>query len=88
MERKYSDKTLRMRGMNLNPCILRMFEDTFSLDAAHIFVSYDKTECVCKKGTYGTKEHDEQIENSNGAGLWTPNLKRHTFYPKYRTHRS
>ena len=29
MESKCSDETLRMRGMNLNMCILRMLEDTF-----------------------------------------------------------
>ena len=36
MEIKCPDETLRMRGMNLNMCILSMLEDTFSLDAAHI----------------------------------------------------
>ena len=29
METKCSEETLRMRGMNLNQCILRMLEDTF-----------------------------------------------------------
>ena len=35
MENKCPDKTLCMCGMNLNLCILRMFEDTFSLDTIH-----------------------------------------------------
>ena len=30
------DKNLRIRGMNLTPCIFRMLKDTFSLDAAQI----------------------------------------------------
>ena len=34
MESKCPDETLRMRRINLS--ILRMFEDTFSLDVAHI----------------------------------------------------
>ena len=29
------DEKLRMRGMDLNLCILRMFEDTFSLGTAY-----------------------------------------------------
>ena len=37
MESKFPDETLRMRGMRLNLCILRMFKDT-SLGAAHIMV--------------------------------------------------
>ena len=42
MESKYPDETLRMRGMNLNLCISRMFEDTFSrgLDIVYIFYSF------------------------------------------------
>ena len=36
MENKCPDETLRMRGMNLY--ILRMFEDTFALDVAHIYM--------------------------------------------------
>ena len=31
----YPDETLRMRGINLNLCVLRMLEDTFSLGEAH-----------------------------------------------------
>ena len=38
MESKYPDETLHMYRMNLNLCILRMFEDTFSLDVAHVVV--------------------------------------------------
>ena len=34
MESNCPDDFLRMRGINLNMCILRMFEDTFLLDAA------------------------------------------------------
>ena len=33
MESKSKNEILRMRGINLNMRILRMFEDTFSLDA-------------------------------------------------------
>ena len=33
---KCPDKTLAMREMNLNRCILRMIEDNFFLGAAHI----------------------------------------------------
>ena len=33
MESKGMDDTLRMRLMDLNMCILRMLEDTFSLGA-------------------------------------------------------
>ena len=40
MESKCPDETLCMRGMNLNLCILRMFEDTFSLGAARKMVKY------------------------------------------------
>ena len=36
MENKCPDKALRMSGMNLNLCILRMLEDTISLGAAYI----------------------------------------------------
>ena len=36
MESKCPDETLRKRGMNMNLCILRMLEDTFSLGAARI----------------------------------------------------
>ena len=36
MESKCPDETLRMRGMNLNLCILRMLEDTFLLGAAQL----------------------------------------------------
>ena len=36
MVSKCPDETLRMRAMNLNTCILRMLEDTFSLCAAPI----------------------------------------------------
>ena len=36
MESKCPDETLRMRGMNLNPCILRMLEGIVSFDAAQI----------------------------------------------------
>ena len=36
MENKCPDETSRMRGMNLNLCILRMLEDTFSLGAAQM----------------------------------------------------
>ena len=38
MENKFPDETLHMRGMNLNLCILRMFEDTFSLGAVQMIV--------------------------------------------------
>ena len=34
-ESKCSDEILRMYGINLNLCILRMLEDTFLLGAAH-----------------------------------------------------
>ena len=37
MESKCPDEILRMRGMNLNLGIMRMLEDTFPLDAAHIY---------------------------------------------------
>ena len=37
MESKCPDKTFHMRGMNLNLCIVRMFEDTFSVSAAYSF---------------------------------------------------
>ena len=36
VESRCPDETLRVRGINLNQCILRMFEDTFSLCAAHM----------------------------------------------------
>ena len=36
MESKCPDKTLRMRDMNLNLCMLRMREDTFSLEVAQV----------------------------------------------------
>ena len=36
MESKCREESLRMRGMNLNPCILRMFEDTLSPRVVHI----------------------------------------------------
>ena len=36
---KDPDDTLRMRIINLNLCMLRMLEDTFSLDAAHIYLN-------------------------------------------------
>ena len=35
MESTCPDETLRMRGTNLNLCILRAFEDIFSPDLAH-----------------------------------------------------
>ena len=35
-KRANPNETLRMRGMNLNLCILRMLEDTFSLEAAQL----------------------------------------------------
>ena len=38
MESKCPDETLRMRGMNLNLYIMRMFVNTFSLDAAHLVI--------------------------------------------------
>ena len=38
MESDCLDKTLRMREMNRNMCILRMLEDTFSHGAANIIV--------------------------------------------------
>ena len=38
MESKCLDETLRMRGMNLNRCILHMFDDNFSLTAAQFCV--------------------------------------------------
>ena len=40
MESKCPDETLRMRRMNLNQCILRMFKDTFSLGAACIMTLF------------------------------------------------
>ena len=36
MEIKFSDDIVHMCGMNLNMCILRMLDDTFSLGAAHM----------------------------------------------------
>ena len=36
MESKYPHQTFRIRGMSLNLCILRMFEDAFMFGAAHI----------------------------------------------------
>ena len=39
MESKYPVKSLRMRGMNLNRCILRMFEDTFLLGATQMIIT-------------------------------------------------
>ena len=41
---KCLDETLRMRGINLNLCILRTFEDTFSLEVAHI--NYTKVKYI------------------------------------------
>ena len=38
MESKCPDETLCMHEMNLNMCILRMLEDTFSLGAAQIII--------------------------------------------------
>ena len=34
------DETLRMRGMNLNLCILRMLEDSFSLGEVHLSIYF------------------------------------------------
>ena len=39
------DKTLRMHGMNLNPLILRMLEDTFSIFVAQLAVSAQENKC-------------------------------------------
>ena len=36
MESKCPDEALRMRLMNLDLCVLRMLEDTFSLGEAHM----------------------------------------------------
>ena len=36
MESKCPDEALRMCVINLNLCLLRMLEDTFSLGAAHL----------------------------------------------------
>ena len=39
MESKCPDKTLHMRGMNLNLSILHMFRDTFSFGMGHILIA-------------------------------------------------
>ena len=44
---KYPDETLRMRGKNLKLCVLRMFEDTISLDVAHIDINISKRLHYC-----------------------------------------
>ena len=49
MESKCPDETLRMRGMNLNLCLLYMFEDTFSV----IYKKRKHHLCVCVGGGGG-----------------------------------
>ena len=55
MESKCPDETMRMRGMNLNLCILHMFDDNFSLTAAQF--------CAAHKSN--TTEQHERLKDSD-----------------------
>ena len=51
------DETVRMRGMNLNLCILRMQEDTFSLGATRLILSIYCESAVYLDTYYTRKSH-------------------------------
>ena len=55
MESKCQDETLRMRVINLNLCILCMFEDTFSLDVANMVIKIIKNN-YCKLHVFGLEQ--------------------------------
>ena len=48
MESKCPDENLRMHGINLNLCILRVFEDTLLLGTAHFIVYQCLSHLLCE----------------------------------------